>query len=127
MPMQCSLAETAALAPAWQVLPESAPLHGLALHVVAPPDDRFRGRVISELAKRLGAKLATVRGCSVCVLCQVPGRKMSQARGGSKGEKCDGERRRPSCQRGTVYVTDAWVVHALQTASRPGFDDFLVS
>lgn len=130
VPMQCSLDKTAALAPAWQRKPASAPLHGLPLHIVPPSNNRFRGRVVSEVAKRLGATLTSASSCSVCVVCQSPqnGKLGGTSRNHAAGVASNGGAlgRRIACAPGAVIVTHAWVVHALQTAAQPSVDEFRI-
>lgn len=123
--MQSSLADTAALALAWQIHPETAPFEGLALHIVpAPaPCDPFRHRVVCELAVRLGAVLTPSRGCAVCVLCRYVAEAAPARRG--KSTEAEAVAPRPRCKAGAVFVTDAWVVEAVRSASRPAFEGFL--
>ena len=127
--MQTPLVDSAAVAAAWHTFPESAPFHGLSVHVVSsPPSAAQRAVVISALAERLGATLCVARACDVCVVCT----STSTAAGPVRKKQRTGVNtasatvQKPRCKAGAVVVKDAWVVEAVQSASRLDYDGFLL-
>jgi hypothetical protein len=122
--MQTPLAEAAALATAWQLYPESAPFHGLSIHVAtcsgmagAP-----RVKVISALVLHLGGLVSAAQACDVCVLCNKLAGKGSNS--AQKAGRATADQ--PRCKRGAIFVADSWVVEAVQAASRPEYVDHVV-
>jgi hypothetical protein len=133
--VQTPLVESAALSAAWKAFPESAPFHGLAVHVAAPqPAAAQRAVVISALVTRLGGALCAARACNVCVVCSaaalgaaVPKQKRGKGAGGAAQARKDGAALKPPrCKAGAKVLRDAWVVEAVQSASRPDVDAYVL-
>ena len=116
--VQGSLADAAALAAAWRVSPETAPFHGLRIHLVPPPGSSGsgRGKVLSTLVQRLGGELVAASKCDVCVLC-----------GGGQGGGGRTHASAVRCKAGAALVADTWVTEAVAAASRPDIEDHAVS
>lgn len=130
--VQSDLVTAADVAAAWQMYPETAPFHKLSIHVPRTAANETRAQVTTALVQRLGGHLCSARGCDVCVLCRT-GVAMSSTKrrrkpqGALSSSAAEGALdSKPRCKAGTVFVTDAWVAEAVQKASRPDFDAFVV-